>query len=163
MPKRKPPVKIITKRGRPFRVQLDEIPVPEVTLNFDDFYNALLATDEMLSGCGINYVCIGNTLDVIMGLTKQFTEPITLATLHSQLTDYARSALRQLTNPTFEWNGDYVKKIILPIGIIKVEMRVLNGNFRPVKNYDLKYFNYDLWKIPNPIEEFNRILKEINL
>lgn len=162
MSKRKLPVKTThTKRGRPFRVALEAIPEPKPVLTFDDFYTALVAVDEIMSGCKINYVCIGNTYEVITGKTPQFTEPLTICTLRTELGQYALSAMHQLTNPTFVLINGKVEKIILPMGIIKVELTVLEGNFRPIKNFDLKYFNYDLWKIPNPIEEFNRILKEL--
>jgi hypothetical protein len=149
------------KRGRPFRVPLEAVPEPAPVLSFDDFYNALVAVDEILSRCQISYVCWGNTLDVIIGETAKFTEPLQLVTLKNQVTDYARSTLRSLSNPVFSWKDDAITKIILPMGIIKVEMLVLDGSYRPIKNYDLKYFNYDVWKIPNPIEEFNRLMKEI--
>lgn len=150
------------KRGRPFRVALESIPIPEPKITFDDFYNALVAADEILSNsCKISYVCSGNTLDVVTGESAQFTPPITLVTLRSQITEYALGAMRQASNPKFILINDRVRKIILPMGIIEVELTILDGNYRPVKNFDLKYFNYDVWKIPNPINEFNKILKEI--
>lgn len=150
-----------SKRGRPFRVPIEAVELPKPQLQFDDFYSALVAADEILSRAGIKYVCSGNTLEVVMEETPQFTTPLTLATLDSEVTQYAKSALRQLTNPRFDYGNNSLKKIILPMGIIEVELMVLAGNYRPIKNFDLRYFNYDVWRIPNPINEFNRILAEI--
>lgn len=149
------------KRGRPFRVSLDTIPEPKPVITFDEFYNALVATDELLSRCQILYVCRGNTLDVITGETAQFTNPLELATLRQEVTEYAYATLNTFTKPVYERQEGLITKIILPMGIIKVEMRVLDGNYRPIKNFDLKFFNYDVWKIPNPIDEFNRIMEKI--
>ena len=150
-----------TKRGRPFKVPLSAIPEPIPVFTFDDFYNALVAADEILSGTHINYVVYGNTLDVIMGQEPAFKAPLQLCTLGTELTQYAMSALKQLTNPRYIVKGHKFHKIILPMGIIEVELMILNGDYRPVKNFDLKYFNYDLWKIPNPASELERIVKEV--
>jgi len=149
------------KRGRPFRVAVEAVPLPDPKFSFDDYYNALVAADEILGRCGISYVCRGNTLDVITGDSPNFNGPLTLATLKTQITEYAMSALKQLTNPTLKLKDGELNEIILPMGIIEVEIKVLDGDYRPIKNFDLKYFNYDVWKIPNPITEFNRIMKEI--
>lgn len=149
------------KRGRPFRVKLEDIPKEEPIITFDDFYGVLVRVDDIMSACHTNYVCRGNTLDVILGEAPAFTNPLTLAMLSTDATEYAISAMQQIAKPVLGFKNNKLIKIILPMGIINVEIAVLEGNFRPVKNFDLKFFNYDVWKIPNPVYEFERIMKEI--
>lgn len=149
------------KRGRPFKQPVP--PEPKKKYHFDDFYQTLLMADDMLGRAHMVYVLIGNTARVVMGIEQEFKPPITLGALSTALTNYALNTLYLNLPPTIEVDSNNRRSLILPTGEIKTKLVLFDNSPRPIENFDLRFFNYDIWRVPNPLHELQNIMNQAGI
>lgn len=125
-------------------------PIVKIEFTHDQLFQAMLHAQEQMQRCQILFVVLGDAAHAIYYNHPMTNHRIVFGVLQQHAVPNLVSVLK-VVEPDLEmltdgWRFTYER--------VPVYVKIITKNYHTLTNPDTKFYYYDVWKIPNPFNEY---------